>query len=449
MNITRTLPFLPLLVVAVSAQAQKYDGSDTLGIEQIVTSLAQQKRGISQETWRQEAQVRIEKYRKSLININITDKNGQPISGAQVQLKQLSHDFTFGGVVTTRDFQHQAEVLPNFINQLGFNNALKYKHKERLSGQVQPIIDWAHQHDISVRGHCLVYPGWIFLHQDAKHLQQTKNVSQLKAYLSAQINDYAPKWDVVEWDVMNETLDNFEIPDLIGRQVKADWFKQAKSMVKNPDARLLINENRVISAPPEYVDRIELYREEIKEVLADGGPIDAIGMQSRFRVDSITPQMVYQRLEKFSEFNLPIVATEFEIVNTPKYQFKPTALRRAQMTEEYMQVLFSHPNVDSIIAWTVLNGLKSRSSMHDKLSNEKETRGILNWDLSLPLNGKVWLYLIKQQWSTNESRSSDNKGNIQLKGFHGEYQLTIKYQGKELQQQLHLGKEPLVTSYTI
>lgn len=423
------LCLLPLSLFAQTQSTPIYDGTDVIGIEKIIAEIALQKNGTSEQQWRIDAQNRINKYRKSQLTIKVSDKNGALLPNAKVELKQLSHKFNFGGVIATKKFAKQADVLPNFINQIGFNNALKYKHKERLSHTVKPIIDWAKQHDISARGHVLVYPGWQFMHKDAKKLKN--NPEQLKHFIEAQLHDYAKRWDVVEWDVMNEPLDNFEIANLLGREVMADWFKQAQKHVKNKDTRLFINENRIISAPPANVNRIAKYKEVIKEVIADGGPIEAIGVQARFRVDSITPEMVYQRLEQFNEFNLPIVATEFEIVNTPGYKFKPTHLRRAQMTEEYMQVLFSHPNVDGIVAWTMLNGLTSRSSANDKsTTNEKETRGLLNWDMSLPLNGKIWLYLINNHWRTNVSKQTNEAGKIDISAFHGEYQVTVSQNGK-------------------
>ena len=428
---------------------QKYDGSDITGIEQIIAQLNQQEHGTSTQQWRIDAQARINKYRKSSLAIKVIDEHGNSVTNAKVQLKQLSHDFTFGGVIKAKEFSRQAAVLPHFISQIGFNNALKYKHKGGLAKHAQPVIDWAKQHKISVRGHCLIYPGWIFMHKDAKHLQHSNDIPALRSYFENQIKDYASKWDVVEWDVMNETLDNFEIPNLLGGEVKAQWFKQAKQKVKNKDARLIINENRIISAPPENIDRIESYKEEIKEVLADGGPIEAIGMQSRFRVDSITPKMVYQRLQQFNEFNLPIVATEFEIVNTPKYNFKPTNLRRAQMTEEYMQVLFSHPNVDGIIAWTTLNALTSRSSMHSKPTNEKETKGILNWDMTLPLNGKVWLYLTNKHWRTNVTTQTSSSGQIKVNAFHGNYQVTLGHGDNVTSHFIHIDKNTKAVTLTL
>lgn len=97
----------------------------------------------------------------------------------------------------------------------------------------------------------------------------------------------------------------------------------------------------------------------------------------------------------------------------------------------------------------MLNGLQSRSSMHDKLSNEKETRGILNWDLTLPLNGKVWLYLINKHWSTDELNQTDEQGNIMLDAFHGTYQITIEHQGKIQKYQLQLEQAPTEVSYSI
>ena len=204
----------------------------------------------------------------------------------------------------------------------------------------------------------------------------------------------------------------------------AQWFLLAAKHRLNDYSTLYINENRIISAPTRQQDRIRRYINTIKSIRKDGGTIEGIGVQARFRTNDITPDMVYQRLERLAIFELPIMATEFEVVDTSP-RFSPTEFRRAEMTENYMTVLFSHPRVNGIVAWTLLNKLTKRSRAGEKPLNIPENRGLLNWDFSLPLNGKIWLHLINQRWRTYVSTKTDRLGAAKIFGFKGYYVITI------------------------
>ncbi len=415
--------------LSLSVYGQQYDGTDIKGLESLLQQSEPSVLTTGKQAWRISANQRIETHRKQHMLIKVLDASGKPVEHAKVNAKLIKHDFAFGVVIKAKQFAKVKSVLADFSNQIGFGSALKYKRKDELSSLVPPVLDWATEHNIDVRGHNLVWPGWKFMHKDAQQYKHGNNNQGLKAYVDNQIEQAAKKWDVMAWDVVNEPLDNQDIQPLVadgdGSNAMAHWFKLADKYRRNKDALLYINENRIISASQRQAYRIDDYLEVIDKTIARGGPIEAIGMQARFRVDDISPEKLYQRLEKFSYLDLPIMATEFEIVDTPGAKFAPSALRRAEMAENYMTLLFSHPKVNGIMAWTLVNGLTKSSRSGEKPLNIPENKGLLNWDMSLPLNGKMWLYLTKQRWHTDVTQNTNQDGDVLVHGFKGQYEISV------------------------
>jgi hypothetical protein len=64
--------------------------------------------------------------------------------------------------------------------------------------------------------------------------------------------------------------------------------------------------------------------------------------------------------------------------------------------------------------------------------------------LQLTAAGRRVLNLLENEWMTDDSRlASQSGGRYTLRGFHGDYEVHVIYQGRELsilQQTFHLGK---------
>ena len=440
----------PKIILQPKKPSGIYSGFDLNGIKSIVKDVEQ-----GDASWRKEAENRIDKYRKTNIKVKVVDAlTGEPVKNAEVTFKLLRHDFRFGGVINAGDFRRDEEqykkvFLAMGFNSSGFNNALKYKlWRGGQKKKPEEIIEWLHSNDISVRGHCLIWPG---MSQGGAHIpknlvqlieQYKKNESreleqEIRKNCADMISNWAEKWDVCEWDVINETRGNHAIQDLLGKEIEADWFKTAKKYAKNPDAKLYLNENKIISDPGrkkrvitqdgkkrvltfEYKNEIKSenimkYHANVKELLKNGAPINALGFQSRFKKD-LSPEMIYQRLSIFDEFEFPITATEFEMTSSIGEE-----LDKAKLTEKVMTIYFSHKLVDGIYAWTLFP-----SSFPDAKGNE-----IINPDGTPNLRGKVWLYLTKNRWNTHITVATNDQGTATIRGFKGKYKITVKVDEKE------------------
>jgi len=429
-----------------NSNADLFSGDDTKDIEKIIISATH-----PTEKWRLEANQRINQYRKANLIVKVVDKKtGLPISNADISISLLKHKFKFGGIVNSPQFAKETEkykklFLDMGFNASGFNNALKYKLRKGFEKfNAEKIIKWFRKNKIFIRGHCLVWPG----DKTGNHLPQEllsmtsqykkTPTESLKNKIYAQtinmIVKNASKWDVDEWDVLNEPRGNHLLQDISGDKTKTEkaWFNCAFKNTKNKNISLFLNENRVISDPKDsetvLTNKIKTYYDNVRELLKSKAPLSGLGFQSRF-TKIISPEIIYSRLSLFNELQLPIVATEMEMKKNLGSEFD-----KAMMTERVMTIYFSHPKVTGIYAWTILNKI-----------DDTRNRGLLNPDYTPNLRGKIWLYLSKHLWNTKVLLKSDNNGEVSLRAFKGKYKITVKNNNKNKNMNFQLDKESVIT----
>ena len=133
--------------------------------------------------WRSAAAQRIEQYRKADLTVTVQDSNGQPVSGADVQVAMTRHAFGLGTAVNLRALTDQlpAETRERYereaatlFNTVVFESELEWPALEGDWGApygtdlVGSGLDWAATLGLGVRGHALVDPGWPYLPRSLK-----------------------------------------------------------------------------------------------------------------------------------------------------------------------------------------------------------------------------------------------------------------------------------------
>ncbi|CAA6691246.1 Unannotated [Lentimonas sp. CC19] len=425
MNQYFSLFVLCLLALSLSAE-DRYSGADLTGIEPIVSAVQQ-----SAEPWRAEADQRIRQHRMADLQLTVL-KSGRPVSNAHVRVRLVNHAFQFGGIVNAKRMaagtgelsagQYRQTFLDFGFNHAGFNNGLKYKLRKGNEHLIPEQLEWFGAHEIPVRGHCLIWPGRDHMSREMTVLVKRckadpseQNKQALKQMCEMQVADWAAKWDVFEWDVINETRGNFDVAKLLGEEVYIDWFNIARANCVQPHAGLYLNENRVISDtdPEVRSKKMVLYMKEVVQLLKQDAPLTGLGLQSRFHAMT-PPETIYQRLCLLAGSRLSMTATEFEIGSNVEGE-----LNKAIMTERVMTVYFSHPSVNGIYAWTLMpSGFEKAAERH-----------ILDEQGAPNLRGKVWLYLMKQRWNTDSQLTTDEDGRVGLRGFLGDYEITVENEG--------------------
>ena len=175
-----------------------------------------------------------------------------------------------------------------------------------------------------------------------------------------------------------------------------------------------------------------------------GARIDAIGMQYHLfnkreqeyekTRTTLDPISLYRHMDLYSNLGKPLQITE---VTVPAFSWEREDEEiQAEMIEKLYSVWFSHPNVEQIIYWNLVDGYahlwdpdpqKIAASQGDMTIGENYYHGgLLRFDLS----PKPAYYKIKELtqkiWHTEDTVTTDENGNASFRGFYGEYDVEVE-----------------------
>jgi GH35 family endo-1,4-beta-xylanase len=390
--------------------------------------------------WRKEAQKRIESLRTAPLSVQVVGRDGLPLPGARVEIEQTRNAFQFGieyrtgKVVDSKDpyLAVQREMIPKLFNTVVFGD-LKWQPRLGEWGPefdpafTIPALRWARDHDLSVRGHVMIWPGtekdWGNLPGFIRDMKGNNPDPQaIQRLILSHIDEIAEGTAgfIDEWDVMNEPRDNHALIDLCGYDAIAEWFKRARERL--PNVRLAVNDYSILSQRSDSTTH-EIYEHYISELLKRGAPLDIICMQGYFGMLMPTPERMLLTLDRFGRFGPMIRVSEFHMKGDDE-DLKCDFLR------DILIVLYSHPKVDGFNTWL---GMQS----------------FVNPDGSLTRLGQVYSDLVLKQWRTRASLTTDDKGTASVNGHLGRYRILVSTpDGRRGEQWLTLrkGSEELIVT---
>jgi endo-1,4-beta-xylanase len=376
--------------------------------------------------WRKEALARIEKIRKGDLTIQVTDSAGKPVPNANVHVVLQRHEFGFGSCVTsdlltgtTPDAEKYRQIVGSLFNEAVFENDMKWPAVYNgVPPKTDQALDWLLAHNIEVRGHNLVWSSAMWLPTQLKPFMNDK--AKLRELTSKHVTDTVTHFrgKLTQWDVVNEPYKNHVLMDLLGRDVMIEWYKLAKQA--DPQCKLFLNEYGIVDGDAHDLDHQANFYNWIQYLKDNGAPIDGVGIQSHFGAVLTEPARILKVFDRFSEFGLPIESTEFTInVDDRKVQ--------SDYMRDYMITAFSHPNVRGIMLW----------GFWEKRHWRPQSALFAN-DWAIRPAGKVWIDLVHHQWKTDEQVATDTTGSGVIRGFCGDYEVTVTTHSKSKTVVAHL-----------
>lgn len=407
----------------------------------------------------------IKQNRQGQFELEFLNSNGEPINNVSVEIEQTIHDFYFGAngfMVKGFKNNKEDELFEKYFTQL-FNfvtipfywpelepepGKLRFdKESEYIYRRPAPdvVLDFCNENNLTPKGHTLVWdnPRWSL----PTWLPQDEIIMEKK--ISKRIGEIAERYghDIQIWDVVNEVTDRYSNV-IMPKDFAFKSFKESERLF--PWSNLLtLNFTTGIwrrSDKREYSSDYLL----TENLLLRDAKVDAIGMQyHNFNEDEywkilsgeiFSPTSIYNTLDLYSDFNLPIHITEITISalseKGPEYQ--------AIMTENLYKLWFSHPKVEAIVWWNLLDGTAApgytRSDGTTRPGEDKWKGGLLNRDFSKKPAYDVLDRLINKEWKTNLVLFSKN-GNIKYSGFYGTYKLTIDRDGRKYERLVTFSKK--------
>lgn len=420
---------------------QAYDLADfkltSYGTAKKISDLPQTKLGYdgmeADAPWRKEAQDRIEKIRKGDLVVTVTNKNGEPVPGAKVSVQMKRHEFRFGTAVVAKliatagpDDRYTKEVARLF-NRIVFENDLKWGPWEEGASNtgywrreyVDEAIKWLNDHHIDIRGHNMVWGTWRYLPASVKALENDK--SALEAAIEKRIADVggAMKGRVAEWDVVNEPYPEHALTDIFGQQALVTWYKAARKA--DPKATLFVNDY----PSPDSTGHLDGDEQVIKYLLDNKAPLGGYGLQGHVGSAPWSIPSLVKVLDRFGAYGLPIEITEYDTdIKDPDLD--------AQFLKDFMTAVFSHPSVNGFLMWGFWDG----AHWHNKAP-------LFNQDWTEKPSGKAYEDLVFHDWWTNADGTTDAEGSYSVRGFNGDYEVTVTSGSKTTTVQAKLTKDGL------
>lgn len=383
--------------------------------------------------WRAAAADRIDQHRKGDVEVRVTDALGKPLA-AEVAIEQQSHAFDFGlSIKIPERAAHQLQVpveeLDPYFDSVsdltgdgrGFNlgvadDEMRWKTWERPywpgdnESHVFSFLDWLQNNDMAIRGHMLVWGGFQWLPDDIE--QNQNDPDYVRERIAQHISSFAGhpqiKGRVKDWVVLNEPAHLRDLETVFGGTDEyAEWFKQAASA--DPDALLFINEYDILSQGGMNIAIQESYKAIIQEIVANGGPLDGIGMQSHVGYPLAPPELVYDIIDEYALLvgGKAISITEYDAEGVEDFI-------ASEYMRDFLTITFSHPSVTSFVFWGHWDPLHWLFDAP-----------ILREDYSRKPAGQTYIDLVFGEWWTNETRSTGSRGDASVRAYLGEYDITV------------------------
>ena len=383
--------------------------------------------------WKEEADRRIEEYRKADVSVRVT-VGDKPVSEAAVSLKMLEHEFLFGCNIFKWDrcrspeenelYNRRFSELFNFAT-LGF---YWWAYEPRIGepgyAYSEQVAAWCKENGVRAKGHPLAWnyadPRWANDLDDAGlYRRQMNRVKDCTQHFAGQIDTWDVINEVVAWD-REECRKN--APRMTGLMQEHDPVAFAKTCFEmarqgNPSAKLLIND---YMTDQKYVELIE------QLVDSDGKPLyDVIGIQSHMHGGTWSNEQLRDTCERFAKFNVPLHFTELTVLSASEAfnwntrQPIPTTPeaeeKQAAEVERIYTMLFSHPSVEAITWW----------DLSDQGAWMQVPAGLIRDDLTPKPAYHTLRKLVRETWATNETLKTDTEGKAATRAFRGTYQAEI------------------------
>lgn len=406
----------------------------------------------------------IEQYRKGYANILVKDSEGNPIPNVKITVNQKSHEFKFGANLFMLDELETEEkneaykkyfadtfnmaTLPFYWDatepEKGHTRYDKNSVKLYRRPPIDLCIEFCEKHGIEPREHGLAYehffPEWLY---NASVFELKKAYENRCKEISERYKDKIRTIEVTnEMEEENGRTAFYDEPDFV------EWcFKCAEKYF--PANQLVINDWTVLP----WGDKCRVtdkYYSYIEANILKGARIDAIGMQYHmfYKLEDeyqstrpfYNPEKLYNHMDLYSKFGKPLQVTE---VTIPAYSnSEEDEALQAEIVEKLYSIWFSHPNMEQIMYWNLVDGYAAYAPQGDMTAGENYYYGgLIRFDMTPKPAYNVLKNLIHKKWHTNETVLTGENGMASFKGFYGTYDVEIEIDGNKTVKEINLAKK--------
>jgi len=270
--------------------------------------------------------------------------------------------FNIGAAVAATPLRTDAgykKTLRNEFNYVTTENALKMgplrpSENSYDFGDADAVVDYAREHDQTVRGHTLAWhnqtPEWF---QEWDHTR-----GQIRDFLRDHVHTTAGRYrsKLATWDVVNEavaddgTMRENLWYEALGEEYLDDAFRFADE-VTGDDTDLYYND---YGADSVNVKSDAIY-DMVERLLDRGVPIDGVGLQMHALHGKPDPESVAENVRRFRDLGLEVEITEMDVAYTPEDDPGDREARWEMQADFYREIteVCLDEGVDTLVVWGV------------------------------------------------------------------------------------------------
>ncbi|MCP4952503.1 MAG: hypothetical protein GY922_11740 [Proteobacteria bacterium] len=410
-------------------------------------------------------------HRKSDVTITVVDGKGNPLADAVLDVQMKQHSFRFGTQIRDHFFsiseaefkslndQQKQSLLPD-LSDLGqdrytptWQDAVQYKaavfeqfnhvipttgmqwlvYNNRGPAIPDAAIQQAQAEGLDVTAASVVWQrdAWPTPNEyrsDANPDPTAFHNALLNDRLSAQgimgrYSDFGAGPAIQGWKVLNEPLheryfvDTFVEAGIYEDEIATltDYFVRADAI--RPDAVLSINDFNILNSGND--NATIAYRDLVNDLLANGAPIDTIGVQAHMSRNDVSKIDIARRLDILAETGLGIEITEFDCRDDAT---QLTAAEQEQIFTDVLEAAFENRAVEGFIMWGIWDPGHWRGNA-----------ALFDADWNIKDEASPWYDLVRGEWMPMlDSLELNSQGKwIAPDGlFNGNYDFTVTFDGE-------------------
>ena len=393
----------------------------------------------------------IKRNRMASTRLEIYDKDGNDVAGADIHVKLKNHAFKFGCNAFLADDLKSEErnakyedtfktlfnqaVLPNYWKddepekgEYRFEKDSSYIYRRP---PVEQMLDFCERTNCQPKGHNLFWPSTE--HGTPKWLKfddQRKLAIEVENRIRTFAEKYADKIPV--WDVTNEFIGTRYGNDSVGPDFDVRVWKLANELFYNDE--LILNDYQCFFNPAYYNGQASALYQQVKKLQAHGIRVDGLGIQCHYfhnedmlcddepaKLDSAH---MLDMINMYSSLGTKIHLSEITIAS---YDGREDYLQMQKtLVENLYKVWFSCEAVNSIVWWNLVDNTAVLPQKQSAFNENYFGGGLFDKDMNEKPALVALKNLVQKEWHTELDLTTSALGFASFSGFCGEYEITIK-----------------------
>ncbi len=367
--------------------------------------------------WRTEANARIEQIRKGDFSVIVKDKDGNIIPNAEVEFDMFEHEFQFGNavngnIVNNETYRTNHEAL---FNAAVVEHMMKWAPYESNPAGAKNQVEGAKSAGCKyIRGHSLFWEkvyasdGKTYLTPEYMFSEEIMSGNRAKydELCEKHVKEISEAFygELCDWDVINEIKDVRHFANVFGADPWKSQFEWARKYA-GPDVDLYYND---------YAQFVSGWEDTLQELIDTGAQFDGIGFQSHYDGSLQDPTKViakYELMEQYGDKKLKVTEYSCSI---------PDTSLQANYTRDILIASFAEDDMEGFLYWGFFDGANfaAYSPFYDS-----------NWNLKPA--GQQFVDLVYNKWWTRDAKATtDAEGKATVRGFYGDYDVTVTANGK-------------------